>query len=559
MIPRADSDHPIDKIRFGLMVAIGGEDATETLEEIEKQEQVARRELEEVPQRAEARGEEFVEGSKEVRAELLKQLGSYLAWLESAKEALQQHDTGRLMEIHEASQDILPGLNAALDAYARVFSTYGPYGSPPANMMFQIMAAIHAGQAPKFTWGEYCEFYAKTYEEKAETVGEIELPGRTNYKKSCHTIIDLMDGWMKDIPESAEAAHETLLEIDLSARLAGLFEMEVSAAKAGPTGIPSTNVMLDYLNGYLADMIPGEIVASVMDDYADLMDRYAENFENSASRPTDSALVQEEIPRTLDALDEHFAVIEDMSESIGELDKEKAKEWMERLKSTAEPLEESAQVYATAAQHEHNIACPGCARSNPPENRHCEACGEVLPRPEDTGALQSSTFSVLAGPTLEENQQMPMTENVARLFQACDDVNDGVITPQEFGAEIQRAALGLKEFAEELDGVAAIAMDEENFTPEQWETWQTHHMPYLEDIAATYVGGLKEAEEGLQSMEEFLSDPNDEHLVEGIRLVWQGLSAVHRGRLSMETYTKMLQDVVQESVDEGLISTEAEG
>ena len=37
MIPRADSDHPIDKIRFGLMVAIGGEDATETLEEIEKQ------------------------------------------------------------------------------------------------------------------------------------------------------------------------------------------------------------------------------------------------------------------------------------------------------------------------------------------------------------------------------------------------------------------------------------------------------------------------------------------------------------------------------------------
>jgi hypothetical protein len=559
MIPRADSDHPIDKIRFGLMVAIGGEDATETLEEIEKQEQVARRELEEVPQRAEARGEEFVEGSKEVRTELLKQLESYLAWLETAKEALQQHDTGRLMEIHEASQDILPGLNAALDAYARVFSTYGPYGSPPANMMFQIMAAIHSGQAPKFTWGEYCEFYAKTYEEKAETVGEIELPGRTNYKKSCHTIIDLMDGWMKDIPESAEAAHETLLEIDLAARLAGLFEMEVSAAKAGPTGIPSTNVMLDYLNGYLADMIPAEIVASVMDDYADLMDKYAENFENSASRPTDSALVQEEIPRTLDALDEHFAVIEDMSESIGELDKERAKEWMERLKSTAEPLEESAQVYATAAQHEHNIACPGCARSNPPENRHCEACGEVLPRPEDTGALQSSTFSVLAGPTLEENQQMPMTENVARLFQACDDVNDGVITPQEFGAEIQRAALGLKEFAEELDGVAAIAMDEDNFTPEQWETWQTHHMPYLEDIAATYVGGLKEAEEGLQSMEQFLSDPNDEHLVEGIRLVWQGLSAVHRGRLSMETYTKMLQDVVQESVDEGLISTEAEG
>ena len=76
MIPRADSDHPIDKIRFGLMVAIGGEDATETLEEIQRQEHVARRELEEVPQRAAARGEEFLKGSEEVRTELLSQLAA---------------------------------------------------------------------------------------------------------------------------------------------------------------------------------------------------------------------------------------------------------------------------------------------------------------------------------------------------------------------------------------------------------------------------------------------------------------------------------------------------
>ncbi|MFA5505868.1 MAG: hypothetical protein WC314_21505 [Vulcanimicrobiota bacterium] len=559
MIPRADSDHPIDKIRFGLMVAIGGEDSTETLQEIGRQEQVARREIEEVPKRAEARGEGFLEASKDARLNLLAQLESYLEWLGAAREALEQHDTAQLMESHEASQDILPQLNAALDAYSHIFSLYGPYGSPAANTMLRILEAIHSGESPKFTWGKYCEFYAKTYEEKAETVGEVELPGRTLYKKSCLTIADLMDDWVKDLPANAQAAHETLVQIDEAARLAGLFEVEISTAQSGPAGIPSTNVMLDYLNGFISEMLSKETISSVVDDYADLMDRYAENFENSVSRPTDSALIEEEIPRTLDALDEHFAVIEEMTESMAELDKDKAREWLEKLQSTAQPLQESAQVYATAAQHQHNIACPGCARSNPPENRNCEACGEVLPRPEDTGALRSSTFSVLAGPALEENQQMEMTENVARLFQACDDVNDGVITPQEFSAELQRAALGLKEFADELDGVAAIALDEDNFTPKQWEAWQANHLPYLEDIAATYVGGLKEAEEGLQTMEQFLSDPSDEHLVEGIRLVWQGLSAVHRGRLSMETYTKMLQDVVQEAVDEGLISTEVEG
>lgn len=559
MIPRADSDHPIDKIRFGLMVAIGGEDASETLSEIEKQLEVAQREVSEVPARAESRGEEFFKASSEVRENLLKQLESYIKWLKKAQEALETHDTAEIMEAQEASSDILPQLNSAMDAYAQVFAAFGPFNSPPANQLYYVLGAIYSGEAPQMAWRQYCEFYAKTYEERVDTIGEIELPGRTEYKRCCHTIIDILDSWEQGVPESLEEVSEDLVAVDNAACLASLFEMEISAAEGGATGIPSVNVMIDFLSGFASGAISKEVIGSVLDDFADLMDKYAETFENAASRPSDSALVQEEIPRTLDALDELFAAIEHMTETIEALDASKAKEWADRLKSVAEPIVESAEVYATAAQHQHHIACPSCARSNPPENRNCEACGEVLPRPEDTGALQSSTFSVLAGPALEENQQLEMTENIARLFQSCDDVNDGIITPDEFAAELQRAAVGLKEFAEELDGIAATAMDPDNFTEDQWEVWQTQHLPYLEDIAATFVSGMQEAEEGLQSMEMFLSDPNDEHLVEGIRLVWQGLSAVHRGRLSMETYTKMLEDVIQEARDEGLISTEAEG
>jgi flagellin-specific chaperone FliS len=558
MIPRADSDHPIDKIRFGLMVAIGGEDASETIQAIEQQLEVGHREIDEVPKRAEALGEEFVKVTEEARANLLTQLESYLDWLEKAKEALETNDTAEMMEVHEASSDILPQLNAALDLYTRQYSSFGPYLSPVANMLARILAAVHAGEAPKMSWRQYAEFYAKDYEDKIDTVGEIELPGRTEYKKACSVIVDTLDPWERELPDSVEAIQEELATVDVAARLAGLFESEIAAAANATQGIPSTNVMIDYLSGFASDMLSLEFVSSALDDYADLMDKYAETFENNASVPTDSALIQEEIPRTLDALDEHFAVIEEMTENIAELDKEKAEDWAKRLSTTADPLVESAEVYATAAQHQHHIACPSCARSNPPENRNCEACGEILPRPEDTGAIQSSTFSVLAGPTLEENQGLEMTENIARLFQSCDDVNDGVITPDEFAAELQRASLGLKDFAEELDGIAETAMDKDNFTEEQWEVWESQHMPYLEDIAATFVMGLNEAEAGLASMKMFLEEPDDAHLVEGIRLVWQGLSGVNRGRLSMETYTKMLEDVIGEAIDEGLISTEAE-
>ena len=96
MIPRQESDHPIDKIRFGLMVAIGGEDSSETLELVKNQERIARREIDEVPKRAESRGVEFLEYSAASRTQLLAQLEEYLTWLTKAKEALESACLGQL-------------------------------------------------------------------------------------------------------------------------------------------------------------------------------------------------------------------------------------------------------------------------------------------------------------------------------------------------------------------------------------------------------------------------------------------------------------------------------
>ena len=116
------------------------------------------------------------------------------------------------------------------------------------------------------------------------------------------------------------------------------------------------------------------------------------------------------------------------------------------------------------------------------------------------------------------------------------------------------ASAGLKEFTEELDGLAATALDETNFTPEQMEYWQQTHLPYLEEVAVTFQAGIDETQAGLQTMEQYLADPNEIHLIEGIRITWQGLNTIHRARLSMETYDKMLNDVMEEAREEGLLT-----
>jgi tetratricopeptide (TPR) repeat protein len=556
MIPRQDSDHPIDKIRFGLMVAIGGEDSSDTLELLKDQERIARRELKEVPERAEARGQEFLDYSAESRTSLLTQLESYLSWLTKAKTALEQHDSSETVKAYEASQEILPKLNAAMDGYSNDFSSFGPFKSKPANTMLRMAQGIESGEVPNAAWGQYCRYFGDGIASKVESLTNLDLPGRTFLQESYDASIDRLEELNQALPASAASVTPQIALLDVAYHRAESLENRMAkAVKGGPTNIPATNALLAILDNGV-DALGQDAILSVVEDYGELMDAYTETFEEAASRPTDSALIQEEIPRTLDTLDSHYAAIEELGEAIENSEFDKLPELIARLTTTAGQLEESNEVFETAAQHQANITCPSCARPNPPENRNCEACGEILPRPEDAGATSSSTFSVLSGPALEENQQLEMTENVARLFQACDDVNDGVITPEQFANELEFASAGLKEFVEELDGLVATALDEDNFTPEQMEVWKSTHLPYLEEVAVTYQAGIEEVQQGLVTMELFLTDPNRMHLVEGIRLSWQGLSAIHRARLSMQTYLNMLEDVMQEARDEGLITGE---
>jgi len=555
MIPRQESDHPIDKIRFGLMVAIGGEDSSETLELVTQQEKIARRELEEVPQRAEARGEEFLEHTQETRAALMSELKLYHEWLVKTKEALEQHDTSTVVETYEESQEILPRLNEALEAYSEQFSSFGPFTTAPANTLLRIAQGLESSEVPQGAWMQYCNHYQQGIEERIESLAELELPGKTLAQENYHISVDNLVELSGAVPKTSMEVMGSLKNLDLAFHRAQTLEEQISEAGSGdgPTPIPATNVLLSLLDGS-AGKLPQEMQLALIEDYGELMDRFTEQFENAASRPSDSALIQEEVPRTLDNLDAHYAAIEELGDAIEQGQTDRIPEILGNLKSTASKLEESREVYETAAQHQNQLVCPSCSRPNPPENRNCEACGEALPRPEDAGATSSSTFSVLSGPALEENQQLEMTENVARLFQACDDVAVGNITPEQFQGEVQLARAGLKEFSDEMDGIAATALDETNFTPEQLELWQSTHLPYLEDVALTFQTGLEEAAQGLETMEMFLSDPNEEHLVEGIRLTWQGLSAIHRGQLSLETYNNMLQDVMQEAAEEGLLT-----
>lgn len=538
------SDHPLEKIRFGLMVAIGGEDPTATLAEIASQRVVIDREIREVPERAKSLGDEFWERSAEVREALMDSLTRYAQWLDKATAALRSEDTAASMELHDESQDLLPQLTEALENYSRAFASFGPFDSAMTNSLWRLAAGIREGALVPTTWQEYLAYFQGELAIKVKALTSLDLPGRTYLLEGYSDALKALnmlhgEGWKDGLQEILERLDDKLSPAE------SLEQVLARGAAGEDTRIPATNVLLAVMRAPKGSVDEGQIM-SVLDDYNEIVEGYLQTFEQAVARPTHSDLIREEIPRTLDTIDDHFLLIENLNDLLEDEALEQMEELLQKIADSANRLIDSRQVYEVAALHQAHKACPACARSNPPENQYCEACGQELPQADKTGRPASSTFSVMSGPISEENRAAEMTENVARLFQACDDVAVAKISKDEFGQELQLAVDNLKEFMGQYENMVNIALDQSLFSPEEWESWRANHLPHLEDLAISYYAGIEDLRAGLVSMETFLTDPKENHLIEGIRLYWQGIQAIHRGKLGLEAHTKMLDDLMRQ-------------
>ncbi|MGE0489671.1 MAG: hypothetical protein AB7S38_10705 [Vulcanimicrobiota bacterium] len=550
------STNPIDDIQRQLLTIIGGQDPAEVKFLVESQLAIVARELEQVPERAQRRGDDFVQQISPCLEALMEQLRRYQTWLKELDESLEEHDTGGIMQAYEESQELAPALVAAQDEYVKFFAGHGPHQSQWSNALEQAAQAVRRGEAGRELWQEQVAHYQRLFRKAGEEAQATKMPGRAILAENYIAAVAALETLAGSDPTQAEALAEPFKALDEASNEAEKMNKLMVEASASPTSIPATNVLLTVVRQAMAGELEMQIAESVFDDYCEISDSFWEGFEQSIQRPMDSALVQDEIPRTIECADAQYVALEALSEALPKRDAQAVNEALQQLEQVAMKLNESREVYATAAQHQSHTMCPGCGRANPPENRVCEACGQTLQRMEEGLGIASSTFSMLTGPALEENQQMVMTENVAKLFDACDNVAVGKITPEEFAEVLTWAAKGLKEYADEIEQIAIDVSDESQMSDEMRQVWREQHLPYLHEVTASFEQGVAEVEEGLSFMANYLNEPDDQHLIDGVRGVWEGMGTIHRAQLSLETSVKTLDDLLEEAAEQGLLTEE---
>lgn len=542
---------PVDEIQMRLFAVIGGEDPQEVIPLVDAQLAVAERELEAIPARAQQCGPDYMQAAAEPMEALLAQFRDYHAWLKQLREALTEQNHQGYVQAYEEAQTLVPALLEQVSAYSKFFASHGAYASPWANTLDRLSQGIVAGQAADESWDVMVAGFRQSFVAKLAEVKATGVPGKTACAEAYQQALEVVEKLQS--AESLEQAELKPLFQDLeeAALMGEKIERLMSEGLEGPAAMPVTNVIISVTRKAFAKELDPTLLTSFLDDYCQLLDQFWEGFERSVGGPANSALVAQEIPRTLQEGDQHDAAVEALSAAVKANDQAAAEAALDKLVETASRLKESREVYETAAKHQTHAVCPGCGRANPSENRRCEACGNVLPTEAGGGA--SSTFNLMSGPALEETQELGMTENVARLFGACDQVADGQITMQEFQAIVQESVAGLKDFAKDLNEIAEEMLDDSQMPDDVKRVWQESHLPYVQEVSAHFVAGIKDVEVGLTSMLAYVNDPDKEHLVHGVRTVWEGLGVIHRSRLAMNANLQMFHDMLEEARERGLV------
>lgn len=529
--------------------ALEGEDVVQQLEQsLAAQMAIVESELELVPARAKERGEEFLEEYGTLYEALLDHMAGYhegllelAAFFESDCSDARHLENGvaRLLEV-------TPDLVEVQVAYGQVFAAYGPSRFPMINALDRLLATYR--QTPEEVEEELLHVLGMMKEQlKSNLAQDVsgEVGGEEAQRGAANAVKVL-----EEIGQSYSdhGKHELLLK-----RLGeALFDMESGdhefrlSMMEGPSVMPAANLFINTARRAIEGKLPKESYAAALEAYTQFVAANWEQIESNLEKPIDSASVQNELPNTMEIVDEHEELLENFARIYEEgLDSASFEECVEELIELVQAFKESGQVYIDAANREGKIVCVNCGRGNPRANNVCEACGTALPNIV-SDEMSDSTFELSEHGGLEDETRMVMTTNLERIFKACDDIEHGRINAEEFIKVLQWAegllkqmTLGVNKKQAELNHAYG-----ENPTPELENERNT-----VAEVLAFFEEGIDEWQAGLEEMAKFVDEPETRHLKSGMKRVWEGASAVHRCKIIGDAANERLAQQVSEPAE----------
>lgn len=280
----------------------------------------------------------------------------------------------------------------------------------------------------------------------------------------------------------------------------------------GETELPDINFLINLLEDAAQGNIADELLTSTLEE---IDERFAQSREEleQATGHLDSALANDEleaVQETFEELDDGMTAAHKFLEIRDRAMLMEAKgcliEFGKRFTAHQEKLQE-------IEANQGKVLCPGCATPNESTRSRCTKCG--APLPQNVAAKAQTTFETKEHGALDqEDNEVLVTANLAKLYEAVNNVAAGEIDHETFLDELDR----FENLVEA--GVSSLPQEPDM----EDETKQTQVSNLYDD----FEQGVETMRQAMDILRSFPERNDETVLAEGVRLVDEGANLVQK-------------------------------
>lgn len=308
------------------------------------------------------------------------------------------------------------------------------------------------------------------------------------------------------------ASHLALLEGSYR-ELSQLVPMVTVALRAqGETEFPDLN----YLLTMITEAVTGSISDAPLIEALQAVEAgFSQTYEKlkQAHPVMESVLAKEEIENACRAFDEDFRK---GVESVYRFLVERETIWMTEAHGTlldfARRLSAHKERLKELEALEGKVTCPRCSTVNEQERQRCSQCGFHLP--QNIAATATSTFQTkeAGGLAVEDESELLVTANMAKLYEAINAVHEGRLDDESFLAEVDKFELLVNANVTSL--------------PEEPTVGDPGQQQAVNRVYDTFEEGIDRFHQGIEMMRQFVETREEETLREAVRTLDQGAKKI---------------------------------
>ena len=509
---------------------------------------------------ANQQGERYLEQMQEEMKLVLESFDEYQAGLDEISLYLQgrnvQHIKNGVAVIVEATNHILDFLTV----YEAKSLQMGPTSFPILNMLILLTDTFKKGEVQedelRFMIYNASQFFSKILDELEGYEGEEAVSSIELLKEGYGKFMEGLDKLDEGVQDNNELIIDDALEIiRVSQQI-----MRDGYTKFGdemfldkPTKSKWSNMIINTIDGFKKNIFPQDVLMENLTKYQEEMRSLRINIEGLLSVPHDNPSIDDEAPRTEQALDLIDEGIDEVKMFFQDNNMAHFDAAVKKITEGTALLQESKEVYDDIGEREGKVGCLRCGHLNEPTANSCVKCNAMLPK---VISGMQSTFQVGEAGQIDSGreQEFVMTENVKKIVDACASVRDGLITFEEFDKTLKWMENNVA-IQENMLATGQTTINVDAFAPEDREL-ALHQKELVDDTMELLREGIEDVKSGVAALRLFISDEDVEHLRAGLEMIVEGSIKVHKVEKVCELAEREIAKIEAGRVDES--ATEAD-